>query len=78
MALNKDTLGTDLYNALDGFNNKTIDELGDIEANRLAFCKVIAEEIINHFKNNAIITLNPSGLTAGANPVTGTAQSQIT
>ena len=78
MALDKDTLGTDLYNALDYWNNKDRDDIGDIEDARLAFCKKIAEVVIDHFKGNAEVTLNPTGLTAGGYAVVGTAQSELT
>lgn len=77
MALDKDILGTALYNAFDEFNNKTPAEVGNIETARLNFCKVMAHEIIEHIKANAIITLDPIGLTAGVNPVIGSAQSTI-
>lgn len=73
MALNKDILGTNIYNALGDYNNKNPDEAGDIEAFRLAACKVIADEVIKHFIAAGVVTLNPAGLTAGVNPVVGTA-----
>lgn len=77
MALNKDILGTDLYNMQNQFfNNKTSDEIimlyGSMEAARLECCKKEAEIIINHFKNNIQLSIPGLGLTAGANPVTGT------
>lgn len=74
MALNKDTLGTELYNVRAGFNDKTLDELidqyGNLEAARLAMAKAEAEVIINHFKNNAEGEYQTGSLVAGANPVT--------
>lgn len=73
MALNKDTLGTAIYNALNTYNNKSIGTLGDIEAARLSFCKTLADEIIKHLKNNIEITIPGTGLTAGATAVTGAA-----
>ena len=82
MALNKDVLGAALYSRRNSFNDKTLDELiaeyGTLENLRLAICKADAEEIINHFKSAALITLNPAGLTAGATAVTGTAVSILT
>ncbi|MBL0144939.1 MAG: hypothetical protein IPP48_03435 [Chitinophagaceae bacterium] len=76
MALNKDVLGTALYNRRNSFNNKTIDELiaehGTIEAARLAMCKADADEIINHFKNNAVVNANTFFAPEHAGPVTGT------
>lgn len=77
MAMNKDILGAALKTALDEFNNKNPTELGDIDAARLAFCKALANEVIEHIKSAALITLVPAGLTAGANPVVGTATSTI-
>lgn len=78
MPLNKDILGQALYDALNTFNNKNPDEFGNMETQRLAFCKVIANEVIEHFKANGVITLNPLGLTAGIEPVVGVAQSILT
>ena len=81
MALDKDILGLALYNRREDFCNKTmqelIDEYGSFEGAKMAMAKADAEEIINHLKNQAVITLNPTGLSAGPNPVTGSAQSQI-
>lgn len=62
MALSKDILGTALYNARNAFDDKTLDELiatyGSLNGVRLAMAKADAEEIINHFKANAVITVN--------------------
>lgn len=72
MALNKDILGQALYDDLASFNNKNIDETGDMEAARLSFCKKMAETIIDHFINNVKLSVPGIGLTAGATAVTGT------
>lgn len=75
MALNKDVLGTALYNARLPFMNMNIDQViatyGTIEAYRLAIAKADADEIIKHFKANIQITIPGTGLTAGATAVTG-------
>ncbi len=71
MALSKDILGQALYDNLTSFNNKDIVQTGNIEAARLAFCKKMAESIIDHFKNNIIISIPGAGLTAGPTAVTG-------
>ena len=75
MALNKDVLGSALNSALAQFQDKTPDELGDINAARLEFCKVIAEQVINHFIANAVVstTVNTTVATTGtATAQTGT------
>lgn len=77
MALDKDILGQDLYDIRNTFfNNKTLAQLeatyGTIENARLEACKKEAEVIIEHFKNNAVLIVPGTGLTAGATPVTGT------
>lgn len=75
MALNKDVLGTALYNARLPFMDMNIDQViatyGTIEAYRLAIAKADADEIIKHFKANIQITIPGTGLTAGATAVTG-------
>jgi len=73
MALDKDILGQALYNALVDYNNKTSDVIGDIETARLAFCKAMANEIINHFKTYSTLNIPGSGLLApsGGGAVTG-------
>ncbi len=74
MALNKDILGTALYNFRSGFNDKTIEEIeltfGNIETARLELAKGEAEIIIDHFKNNAEGEYQAGTLIAGANAVT--------
>ncbi|RYZ21646.1 MAG: hypothetical protein EOO10_22265 [Chitinophagaceae bacterium] len=55
MPLNKDTLGTALYNAEKEFNDKAPADLGDIEAARLSFWKTMADEIIKHFKTQGVV-----------------------
>lgn len=73
MALDKEILGTALYDAFNDFNNKNPDEEGDIETARLAFCKVMANEIIEHFKTAGVVnvTVATTG-TATAQTGTGT------
>lgn len=61
MPLSKDVLGLDLYDRFDDFNNKTIDELGDIEAKRLEFFKELAEALINHFTTFGVVTVVTTG-----------------
>jgi hypothetical protein len=68
MALNKDILGTDLYNRANAYNEV---DITDIEAARLAFWKNVAEGIINHFKDNGVLTVPGLGLVAGSVAVTG-------
>lgn len=70
MALNKDVLGAALYNAAKDFNDKEPPE--DVEANRLAYWKVIADEIIKHIKIGQVsVTVATTG-TAVAQTGTGT------
>ena len=76
MPLNKDTLGTAIYNARAVFLNKDYATLladygNNEEVMRLAICKAEAEAIINHFKANAKLTVPGLGLAVGSNPVTG-------
>lgn len=70
MALNKDILGEALYNKSKLWNDKNPDEIGDIEDARKAFWTAIAEEVINHFKMNAVIPgaglVAPNGAVSGA------------
>lgn len=70
MALNKDILGTALYNKASNFNDKSID---NIDQARRDFWKAMAEEIINHIKTNATLNVPGTGLTtaSGGGPVTG-------
>ena len=76
MPLDKDILGTNLYTVLSAFNDKDPIELGDLETARLAFCKAMAEEIVNHITSAAVVPA--TGLIAppgtGGGPVTGSAQ----
>ncbi|MDE3185286.1 MAG: hypothetical protein KGM16_17880 [Bacteroidota bacterium] len=67
MALSKDILGQDLYTRAMAFNDVDIAP-ADLEAQRLAWWKTIAEGIINHFKTNGVISVNVS--------TTGTASAQ--
>lgn len=70
MALDKEVLGLDLYNRAKAFNDVDIAP-EDLEAQRLAEWKAIAEGIIEHFKTNGVLTVPGTGLVAGATAVTG-------
>ena len=72
MALNKDILGQQLYDAFNAYNNKDIIATGDIEAARLAFCKTLADVVINHFKTAAVIIPDALFAPEHAGLVTGT------
>lgn len=72
MPLNKDVLGAALYEKAEEFNNKTPEEIGDIEEARLQFWKDVAGAIIDHIKTAGQIP--GTGLTAGSVAVTGTAK----
>jgi hypothetical protein len=69
MALSKDVLGAALYNRAQGFN----DQEESLDQARRDFWKAVAEEIINHIKSNAMLTVPGTGLAAppGGGPVTG-------
>lgn len=73
MPLNKDILGHNLYEAAKAFNDKDIAP-ADLEAQREAFWKVIADEVIKHLTTAG--TVPGLGLIApsGGGPVTGAAQ----
>ena len=75
MGLNVNILGEALYQSRESFNNKTMDELideyGTLENVRKAACIADAQVIIEHFQNYAALSVPGTGLTAGANPVTG-------
>lgn len=68
MALNKDVLGTALFNRAQSFNDH---DIADINAARQDFWKAVAEEIINHIKSSAMLTVPGTGLAAPNGPVTG-------
>jgi hypothetical protein len=72
MALDGDTLGTAIYNALNSFNNKSPDDTGDIETARLNLCKALGDAIVNYITANAVVI--PIALAAPNGPVTGTAK----
>lgn len=72
MALDKDILGQALYDAFNLYNNKDIVATGDIEGARLAFCKTLANVVITHFKNAAVIIPDAMLAPEHAGPVTGT------
>ena len=69
MALDKDILGLDLKNRAQAYNEV---DIVDLDAARLAFWTTIADGIISHFKNNAVLHVPGTGMAAGATPVTGT------
>lgn len=69
--LNKDVLGTDLYDFAKEFNDKGPGDIGDIEEARKAFWKGAAERIINHFKNAGVVKVNVT-TTGTATSHTGT------
>ena len=71
MALNKDVLGTALYNQANQWNEKTADELGDLENTRLEFWKAMADVIIQHIKTSAILKVPGTGLGSPSGPVSG-------
>lgn len=68
MPLNKDSLGTAIYNVRQAFNDKSMEDLlteyGTFEDARLAEAKKEAEAIIDHFKANGLILVpgQPSGI----------------
>lgn len=72
MPLDKNLLGTELFNKVDFYNNKDVDELGDIQQARLNFWKDVAGVIIDHIKSNAALNVPGTGLAAPNGPVTGT------
>lgn len=71
MALDKEILGQNLFDAEQQFNDKTPDELGDINEARLNFWKVMAQTIIDHFKSNGELIVPGVGLAAPNGAVTG-------
>lgn len=70
MPLDKDILGTALYNRAQNFNDV---DVADIDQARRNFWNGIAEEIVNHIKSNASLTVPGAGLVApsGGGAVTG-------
>jgi hypothetical protein len=72
MPLNPDALGSAIYNAISSFNNKDKDSTGDIETARQDLCKALANAIISHFMDNAVVS--GTGLAAPNGPVTGQAK----
>ena len=70
MALNKDLLGSALYNRAQSYNDQDIE---NIDQARRDFWNAIAEEIVNHIKSNASLTVPGTGLVApsGGGPVSG-------
>lgn len=71
MALNSIQLGQDLFDAEQQFNDKTPDELGDLNTARLSFWKTMADVIVNHFKANGELIVPGVGLAAPNGAVTG-------
>ncbi len=75
MALDKNILGQDLYNASVNFNDANIDteDAGAMEDYRLNFWKDIAQKIIEHITANAEVSVNVTTTgTATAQTGTGT------
>lgn len=78
MPLSKTVLGLALKNARDAFNDMDMDTIistyGSLDAARLAMAEADAEEIINHFKNNIVISIPALGFISASpgSPVTGT------
>lgn len=62
MALNKDILGLALYERANEINDKTPDEVGNLEQARIDFWKAIADEVIKHIKTFGIV--NTTGTAA--------------
>lgn len=71
MALDKDILGTNIYNAEKVYNDKNPATIGDLETARLNFWKVMADEIIKHFITYGELHVPGLGLNAGTTAVTG-------
>jgi hypothetical protein len=75
MALDKDILGVELYNASVNFNDANIDteDAGAMEEYRLNFWKAIANKIIEHITASAVVSVNVTTTgTATAQTGTGT------
>ena len=62
MALNKDILGLAIYTKVEELNNKTPDEIGDVEEARMRFWKDVAGELILHIQTYGIV--NTTGTAA--------------
>jgi len=63
MALNKDTLGSALYNMAEAFNDQEVPATPeDLQTRRQNFWKGVAEEIINHIKTSGVV--NTTGTAA--------------
>lgn len=77
MALNRDILAVAINGRMSAFNDKTNDELitafGSVASARLEMWRAISDEIIDHLKNYADLTVPGTGLIApsGGGPVTG-------
>lgn len=69
MALDKEILGQALFNRANDFNEVDFENINEA---RLNFWKAIAEEVIQHFKDNATLNVPGLGLNAGVTAVTGT------
>ena len=75
MPLSKDVLGQARYDAAQPFMNKTNVELvadyGSVENARLQAYKADSAAIINHFKNNSLLSIPATPMVAGPYSVTG-------
>ncbi|RTL47462.1 MAG: hypothetical protein EKK39_14250 [Sphingobacteriales bacterium] len=76
MALDKNILGTALFNVAQNYNDVGVDttNAAAMDAYRQQFWTDVADTIINHFKINGVLTVPGTGLVApsGGGPVTGT------
>ena len=70
MALDKEILGIDLYTRSKAFNEVFIAE-ADMEAQRTAFWKSIAEGIIKHFQTAGALQVPALGLISSTGTITG-------
>lgn len=76
--LNKDVLGLALQTAANNYNDIEVDvtDAAAVDAYRLNFWKVIAEQIINHFKTAGVVTVTVA-TTGTATAHTGTGSGTI-
>jgi hypothetical protein len=72
MSLNKDVLGLALYTRAQSWNNVDIPD-NQLDQARKDFWAAVADEVIKHFKANAVLAVPGTGLIApsGGGAVTG-------
>ena len=75
MPLDKDILGTAIYNNTKQFNDVPV-SAANMEATRLAQCKAIAQAIIDHLKAAGVISVTVA-TTGSATAQTGTGTGTI-